>query len=79
MDADAPRPVIWPGLGSSLGGGEQPGYWVGRLINQAELALIDEATNEFGRPLVLKVYRSLPIQGELPCCSGKGSDRCWPW
>jgi serine/threonine protein kinase len=66
MDADAPGPVIWPELGSSLGGGERPVYRVGRLIHQAESAQIYEATNEFGRPLVLKVYRPEPMQGEPP-------------
>ena len=66
MDADGPGPVIWPEAGSLLGGGERPSYRVGRLIHQAESALIHAATNEFGRPLVLKIYRPQPMQGESP-------------
>ncbi len=66
MDADAADGLIWPQEGSLLGGGEQPSYRVGRLIHQAESAQIHAASNEFGRPLVLKIYRPQPMQGESP-------------
>ncbi len=66
MDADGAGPVIWPEAGSLIGGGDHPSYRVGRLIHQAESALIHAATNEFDRPLVLKIYRPQPMQGEKP-------------
>ena len=66
MDADAADGLIWPQEGSLLGGGEQPSYRVGRLLHQAESAQIHAASNEFGRPLVLKIYRPQPMQGESP-------------
>jgi len=66
MDADRAGPEIWPAAGSLLGDGDHPSYRLGRLIHQAESALIYAASNEFGRPLVLKVYRPQPMQGEAP-------------
>ena len=66
MESHPADGVIWPEEGSLIGGGEQPSYRVGRLIHQAESALIHAASNEFGRPLVLKIYRPQPMQGESP-------------
>jgi hypothetical protein len=66
MDANAADGVIWPQEGSLLVVDEQPSYQVGRLIHQAESALIHAASNECGQPLVLKIYRPQPMQGESP-------------
>ena len=66
MHVNLAEPVIWPEEGSLLGGGEQPIYRVGRLMHRAESAQIYAASNEFGRPLALKVYRPQPMQGESP-------------
>lgn len=54
----------WPQEGTQLGGGTGIAYRVGRLIRQVQSARIHTVTNEFGTPLVLKVFRTEQRQGE---------------
>ena len=55
---------IWPQVGTQLGGGAAISYRVGRLIRQVQSARIHTVTNEFGTPLVLKVFRIEQREGE---------------
>lgn len=52
--------------GAVLGGGSRLAYRIGPLLQRGQSALIHAASDEFGTPLVLKLYHAQPSQGEDP-------------